>query len=218
MIYSKKVICITGIDGCGKTTQIRRLAKWLEESGFPPPPVLSVWEIAKNPRYQNHPFISDRKAVHQYLSQLHGGARALFVFHALLESLALTEGSAGNITLADGFWHKYAFTEHLHGEDIKWLSQVAGRFPRPVLSILLDIEPQAAWKRKPAVTAYECGFQKPSEEDFIVFQTKLRLLFLEISRAESWESVNGERGEEEVFRDIVQSIQNTCFTGGTKWT
>ena len=32
--FEGKLITFCGLDGCGKTTQIRRLVKWLEDNGY----------------------------------------------------------------------------------------------------------------------------------------------------------------------------------------
>ncbi|MBI3039645.1 hypothetical protein HYY75_11485, partial [bacterium] len=146
------LICLTGIDGSGKSTHLRRLSKWLEEKHNLKSSPLSVWEIAKNPTYHKHPFISDRNAVHKYLGMLHPTARALFIFHGLFESFDLTKDSIAPIVIADGYWYKYAFTENLQGQDLDWLLAICGRFPKPKLTILLDLDPVDAWQRKPNIT------------------------------------------------------------------
>lgn len=206
------MVCLTGIDGCGKSTHARLLAEHLAEKGIAVTG-LSVWDIARNPRYHHHPFISDREAIHRYLTLLHGGARALFILHALHESLALA-GEAGNaaskLILADGYWYKYVFTEHLHGQPLEWLLQVISGFPRPIVTILLDLEPAAAWARKPAVTPYECGFQPPGERAFLDFQVRLRDLFRRRAAVEGWKTVAVDRPISEVAAEIARLVLAAC--------
>ncbi len=83
---SPPLFCLTGIDGCGKSSHIRRLTEWLAETHGERAAHLHVWEIAHHPRYHHHPFITDAAAVHRYLGLLSGGPRTLFIFHGLLES------------------------------------------------------------------------------------------------------------------------------------
>lgn len=210
------MICLTGIDGCGKSTHRRLLAEALTARGFQVTG-LSVWDIAQNPRYHHHAFISDREAIHRYLTLLHGGARALFILHALHESLALAAEtvaepsvpmkSSSRIMVADGYWYKYVFTEHLHGQPLEWLLQVVAGFPRPVGTILLDLEPSEAWARKPSITPYECGFQPPSERAFLDFQVRLRDIFHRRAVVEGWKSVSVTRPISEVSAEIIRIAQ-----------
>jgi thymidylate kinase len=200
--------CLTGPDGCGKSTHVRRLSAWLQNEQHQKTGVFSVWEIAKNPRYHSHAFISDRRAVNQYLGLLHGGSRALFVFHGLYESYSLAMSEEPAALLADGHWHKYAFTEHLHGEDLEWLKNIAGGFPQPRVTIFLDISPEIAWDRKQgAVTAYECGFASPTREHFLEFQTRLRDLFLREAQEAGWIVLATDRPEDDVADDIKKIVE-----------
>ncbi len=203
------LICLTGTDGCGKSTHLKLIADWLsEEFGLPAVPV-SVWEITRNPRYHSHPFISDREAIHRYLGSLEKGPRALFVFHALMEALERADPKGG-ILLADGYWYKYAFTEALHGESLEWLQNVAERFPKPSRTILLDLPPGEAWSRKPKVTPYECGFAAPSEKTFLEFQARLRALFLDRAQKEGWDIVPADRPTVETAR-VLRELLGPLF-------
>ncbi len=201
------LIAVTGIDGCGKSTHVRRLATRAVAAGGLPLPTLSVWDIARHPRYQHHPFICDRAAVHQYLATLSGGARALFVMHGLLESWALLSPDEQGVVLADGYWYKYVLTEHLHGENLDWLLGVAGRLPTPKYTVLLDLDPAVAWRRKPRVTPYECGFKNPGEVTFIAFQTRLREQLLALAARERWRVVDVDRPEDAVAADLDRIVR-----------
>lgn len=201
---AQRIFCLTGIDGCGKSTQTRLLQEWLENEGAIEFSTFGVWDITRSPRYQGHAFISDKAAIHQYLGRLHGGARALFIFHALFEALAMNAGKP--FLGADGYWYKYAFTEHLHGENLTWLEKVAAGFPRPRLVLFLDLAPELAWKRKEAFTPYECGFKEPNEANFIEFQTKLRNLFVQKAAQEGWAVLPADQPPETVANEIRKLI------------
>ncbi|OIP26601.1 hypothetical protein AUK22_06520 [bacterium CG2_30_54_10] len=208
------ILCLTGIDGCGKSTHIRRLGKHLQDRYGILVPQLHVWEISQNPRFKTHPFISDQTAVHKYLGLLHGGPRALFMFHGLLESLELTRMANPKLILANGYWYKYAFTEALHNTGIDWLLAIASCFPPPKLTVMLDLPPESAWKRKPSVTPYECGFQTPGESTFVAFQSRLRNMFLRQAGREGWRIVSADRSENDVSNEIVQLVENEVNPDG----
>jgi hypothetical protein len=210
------IFCVTGIDGCGKSTHLQLLADRLAATGGGRTAPLSVWEIAHSPRYQVHPFIADRAAVHRYLGTLHRGPRLLFVLHGLLESLELAGEVAPppnpaapsliatppSLILANGYWHKYVFTEHLHGEDLDWLRLLCRRFPVPRRTVLLDLSPEAAFERKPGITPYECGFQPPGRDTFVAFQARLRTLFLAEAARAGWPVIDADRPQEQVAADL----------------
>ncbi|RCK79087.1 MAG: Thymidylate kinase [Candidatus Ozemobacter sibiricus] len=209
------LVCLTGIDGCGKSTHIRGLSEWLANTHGRRAAHLHVWEIAHNPRYHHHPFIADPAAVHRYLALLSGGPRALFIFHGLLESLHLVRQARPDLILANGYWYKYAFTEALTGTDPQWLRTFAAVFPRPVVTVLLDLDPALAWSRKSTVTPYECGFQPPSEATFVAFQSRLRASLRDEAAREGWPVVAVDRPPAAVGADLIRILETEVLP---RWT
>ncbi|MBF0502014.1 MAG: hypothetical protein HQM09_17880 [Candidatus Riflebacteria bacterium] len=247
------IICLTGIDGCGKSTHVRRVENWLagdslinidvspvnqdnerpadnkknadvfdEHTGGLSPrriATLSVWDITRLSKYHSHPFISDKRAIHEYLGKLSGPARALFILHALHESLEAARQTGATMIIADGYWYKYVFTEYLHGCDLEWLLAAVGAFPKPSITIMLDLPPEASWARKPMVTPYECGFAPPCEDAFLSFQRRLRATLLDRASRDSWSIVPCNRPEAETaeaIHDIIIQKQREITTSLNK--
>lgn len=201
------LICLTGIDGCGKSTHLKKLSDRLFEQLGKRPPILSVWDISRLTRYHTHPFITDREALYQYLGSLHGGARALFILHALRESLDSILDTNPRLVLVDGYWYKYLLTEILHDDDLEWLLQTTAGFPRPVGTVLLDLSGDTSLKRKPSLTPYECGFAKPGPATFVPFQNRLRSSLLDMARQEHWPVVDVDRPEFAVAEQIWNHVE-----------
>ena len=202
------ILCLTGIDGCGKSTHLSRLARRLERHKKLRADVLTVWSITRNAHYQNHPFISDRTAIHRYLATLHGGARMLFIAHALMESLDLLTDERVQVVLADGYWYKYLCSERLHGLSLDWLLRTVACLPAPRRTILLDLPPEKAWERKSDVTPYECGMARPCEAAFVTFQSRLRRELRELADAQGWPVIDVDRPEEEVADELWNLIKH----------
>jgi thymidylate kinase len=218
-------ICLTGIDGCGKSRHIQHLKEKLFQDKQLSAEILSVWDITNLDRYHSHPFISDRMAIHRYLATISPPARALFILHALMESLVHLRQGKPRVILAEGYWYKYLFSELLHtrdrtasgklepgivSDDAFFFRSVSG-FPVPDTIILLDVSPEAVWERKPSVTPYECGFKPPSRETFIGFQTRLRTEILAHAAGQGWSRVNADRPWEEVAQDIWKLLHQSVF-------
>lgn len=202
------ILCLTGIDGCGKSTQLRRLAGRLASERQLKAVILSVWDISRNSRYQSHPFISDKAAIYTYLASLHGGARMTFIVHALLESMELLLEEKPDVILADGYWYKYLFSEHLHGLPIEWLMKTVTGFPPPKRVILLDLPPEKSWERKPLLTPYECGMKKPGKQTFLSFQTKLRDVLIAYFEQNKLPVIEAHHQEDEVTAGVWKIMKD----------
>ncbi|MFZ2960653.1 MAG: hypothetical protein WA705_27550 [Candidatus Ozemobacteraceae bacterium] len=202
------IICLTGIDGCGKSTHLKTISRRLAEEKKVTAAFLTVWDISRNKRYQSHSFISDKEAIYRYLATLHGGARMLFIAHALMESLELLLEEKPDVILADGYWYKYLFSESLHGLGVDWLLKAVTGFPEPHKCVLLDIPAERSWARKPGITPYECGMAEPGEKTFLSFQTRLRQEMLRYARGKNWSVISVDRPVNDVADELWKLLKD----------
>ncbi|MEM6348514.1 MAG: hypothetical protein AAF927_31820 [Bacteroidota bacterium] len=162
----KKLICITGGDGVGKSTLVDALLQQI-----PDVYEADIWDLLKSPT-ESLPFQSKRQ-IDDFLCALTPDSRLLFLGHALIWSIDTAMASDKSIILLNSYYYKYFATELALGADLALVHALGERFPRPDLVIHLDLALREAVKRKKVLSRYECGLSdKPSPESFLTFQAK----------------------------------------------
>lgn len=177
------IVVITGPDGSGKSTACRETALLLEKKlGAGSVSIASIWDAAEHSQ-----LFSSKRDVQNYLIDLDGYTRTLFIFHAIHRSLDLAIRKNSKIILIDGYWYKYAVSEITLGVSSEWVISAGRKLPHPDLSFYLDLHPRDALSRKERFSPYERGasldrFQPLSpvsfeieREQFLQFQSQLIL-------------------------------------------
>jgi dTMP kinase len=85
------------------------------------------------------------------------------------------------------------------GLDPEWLTDAQKFLPQPALTILLDINPERAARRKAA------GRDR-FERDLALLQ-RVRESYLRQAREPSWQRVDGDRSKEEVAADVAVAVR-----------
>jgi dTMP kinase len=164
-----QLIACEGLDGSGKSTQLRLLAEWLRRSDVPcrvlrlyDNPLLAAQFHALNARR----LIGAREASLMYAAEIAG--RVAYVSNPLV--------AEGNVVL----WDKYAMGGRVRdacrdlSDDL--LDAVYSQFPAPDLLLYFDVTPDLALQRKQAhdgLTMWECGLDMFT--DLSVAQIQRRL-------------------------------------------
>jgi len=160
---SKKLICITGADGTGKSTVVESLSKL-----YPHAAISEIWDAMKQKEVQ---LFSSKNAVDEYLCSLTPNSRLLFLAHALRYSIDKCFESNAEIILINSYYYKYFASELALGADPELVKQLIGQFPKPDYVFHLALSPQECVKRKTKLSRYECGAKNVvSPADFINFQ------------------------------------------------
>jgi FMN phosphatase YigB (HAD superfamily)/thymidylate kinase len=187
-----KLICVTGPDGSGKTTQITKLAEHLEKSGQHKVAAVTIWDLLLDPSCKGKIVFDDPGQVDKYLSILHPTSRALFLYHCFHEALELARKRGADVILLNAYWYKYYATEVAHGGDRALLRQLAGLFPEPSLTFYLDVDPGEAFARKAMLSGYETGFASPrSREAFVAFQDTAHGVLDGLAKELGWVRLDG---------------------------
>lgn len=195
-------IVVTGPDGSGKTTVCKKLqfflAKKLNERSIT---ISSVWD-----QYEDL-FISQNHA-QEYLKNLKGFSRSIFIFHAVQRALEIANEKKNRIIIMDSYWYKYVVSEIGLGSKKESLYHLAKLFPVPDLTIYLDISPDIAMKRKKEISNYEKGrsIGNNSEEQFLTFQKKLQPIWKEVAvKFGPWSSIQANQ-DSDLIIDHMFSI------------
>lgn len=201
-----KLVCLAGIDGCGKSTQARHLVAALRSRGQRARAV-GVWDLLADPELDTGSFMGTPEQFRGYLSRLGSTARCLFVFHALHESLRRAQSEGGDWLVAVGYWPKYAVVEELLGTPRALVEELARLFPAPERTLWLDLDPSLAAARREAFSRYECGGEEPSPAAFVAFQERCRARLGQLAEAHGWVRVDAAGDEATV---AARLLEETC--------
>lgn len=207
-------VCLTGIDGCGKTTQARLLTEWLcrergiAASGF------EVWDILKDPQLNKTGFMGKPEDLRAYLDALTPVSRSLFLFHALFEVLYRNLSREDQVLVASGYWPKYAISEVLQGTDAVLLDSLEPFFLEPDLTLVIDVDPRTAAERRTRFSRYECGGEEPGRESFEGFQARCQELYLGTAGERGWVVIDGTGSPEAVHAQVKKAVETALESEG----
>lgn len=181
-------ICLEGIDGSGKSTQLERLGQWLEDCGF------TVTRIREPTDSEVGQLI--RKMLQDPKAQDEGFQRTLALLFAadrtLLMDTILEEEEMNRIVISDRSF--YSSLAYQNGGE--WIVQINQHAMEPDLVILLDLEVETAISRCDGTDSFE-------EADFL---GSVRQRYLKLAQQHSFMVVNANNGVNKVHDDIKRLV------------
>jgi len=147
-----KTICITGLDGSGKSTQVKLLADKLPKSR-----IVSVWDFIVRPEFQEWSIYKMPPDVEKYVVNLSPTARSLFIFHAFHESYVRAMNSDVEYLIFDSYWYKYLAIEEAMGCPKSFSNFLKSQYKEPDFIFYLDLPNKSLPTRKPKISYYESG-------------------------------------------------------------
>ncbi|MBP1449675.1 MAG: dTMP kinase [Thermoproteus sp.] len=189
-------IAIEGIDGSGKSTVISILAKKLprvyvtrEPSERPIGRLIKEWALrggSSSPYVDALLFAADR--LDHYLAEVKPALErgVVVVTERYVESSFAYQGAAG--------------------VDMEFLELINSRVPRPDLTVILDISPEAALARIKARGVLE----KYERLDLL---TRVRDIYLDRARRFGYLVVDAERPPEAVAEEIYEAVERRLASG-----
>ncbi|MBC7545706.1 MAG: dTMP kinase [Candidatus Sericytochromatia bacterium] len=200
-------ITFEGVEGAGKTTQIARLADWLERQGRkvvvsrdPGGTAIGtkIRGILLDPENAN---LCDRSEL-----MLYAADRAQHVVEKIQPALA-----EGAVVLCDRYVHStlayQGYGRGLPQADIRWLNDYATRGLMPDLVLLLDLDPVIGLFRATA-----SGEPDRLEREALSFHARVRAGFLVLAAAEPerFVIVPGDEPADRVTAIIQEQVAKRC--------
>ena len=184
-------ICIEGLDGCGKTTQAKLLAKKLGKS--------------HNALYTAEP---SHGKIGTYIrkSYLYGEKRLSIILEALLfaadriehiENEVIPALKEGHLVISDRYVYSSLAYQGAAGLNLDWIEKVNEHALKPDLAVFIDVNPEAVMNRlKP----------KKSVMENLETQKKVREIYLKFVEDGSLTRINGDKSKNEVAKEVYAVV------------
>lgn len=181
-------ICLEGIDGSGKSTQVAMLEEWLKQIGQKVERVREPTEsdVGKLLRKMLRNSRATEDNFQRTLALLFAADRMI-----LMENIKEAE-SAGKVVISD----RCFYSSIAYQNDEKWIAQINKHAKRPDVTILLDLDTETALKRCEGKDHFE-------NKDFL---EKIRKKYLELAEKEEFYVINANNGINKVNHDIKRII------------
>lgn len=198
-----KFITFEGIEGCGKTTQIKLLDKFLQQKGFKTVLTREPGGTAIGDKIRNILLDPDNKEMFPKTEWLlYAAGRSQHVEELIKPSLA-----KGMIVLSDRYTDStiayQGAARKLDIDTLKKINDIATGGLKPNLTIVLDIEAEEGLKR-----AHGRGSLDRFEQEAIDFHKRVREGYRGIVKAEPErvKIVDGSKSVGEIHKEIVKII------------
>ncbi|HTL83286.1 MAG TPA: hypothetical protein VL651_16340 [Bacteroidia bacterium] len=197
MSSNKKLICITGADGTGKSTLIKNLVGHYHHAQQ-----ATIWDGLNAEQKQ----FGSKKEVDEYLCSLSPAERTLFLAHALHYSTDKAMASSASVIFLNAYWYKYFASELALGADEQLIFSEVKKFPEPDLVIELQLPVEKCAERKEKYSRYECGLAElPGKETFLAFQEQTKAQWNKFRKTE-WKTIDASHSIEEIKNKAIQLI------------
>lgn len=182
-------ICIEGLDGCGKTTQAKLLARKLRKR--------------HNAVYTAEP---SRGKIGTLIRRnyLYGEKRLSIVLEALLfaadriehlENVILPALEAGQLVISDRYVYSSLAYQGAAGLSLDWIEKINENALQPDVAFFIDVNPETVMSRlKP----------KKSVMENLSNQKKVREIYLKFVENGRLTRINGNKSENEVAKEVYE--------------
>ena len=193
MVDHGTFICLEGLDGCGKTTQAKLLARRLKTK-------YEAIYTAEPSRGQIGKFIKKR--------YLHASTRGSTVVEALLFAADRVEHlknevapalERGKIVVSDRYVFSSLAYQGAAGIDLEWIESVNKHAFRPDLALFIDVDPKTVVGRLQ---------QKKSVMENLETQLKVQQIYSKYVETGALVRIDGNKSKREVAKAIWQAVSD----------
>ncbi|MCE5213106.1 MAG: dTMP kinase [Methanobacterium sp.] len=181
-------ICLEGIDGSGKSTQIGMLEKWLKDIG-------QTVKIVREPTESDVGILIRKMLKSSQATEENFQNTLALLFAAdrtiLMEEVGEAE-SSGEIIISD----RCFYSSMVYQNNTDWIAQINKHVKKPDITILLDLETETALKR--------CDGQDHFENK--IFLEKIRKRYLDLAEKEEFYVINANNGLNKIHHDIKRVL------------
>ncbi|WP_050591833.1 dTMP kinase [Salinispora fenicalii] len=193
-----QLIVIVGIDGAGKTTQVKELTSWLNSLDVPACQLLNQTLL---PVRQSLDAIAREDGFEDHLEMLGPDVIRLISACSKLATLATLRESAADpesVTLIDRYTYcQYAAARLQQANNEDFIRRLNRVLPTPDLTVFLDVDPAGAQRRIEG---------RGIDRESIDFLARYRGAYLSLPEFDSFVVVDGNGGREAVqgaLREVV---------------
>ncbi|AHF79688.1 dTMP kinase [Thermococcus paralvinellae] len=202
-------IVLEGIDGAGKSTQAKLLAKWFEKRGYEVVLTKEPTDTAFGKLIRRLVLTGGREGIIDGAKISHEAEALLFAADRAEHVKKLIEPSlkAGKVVISDRYFYSSLAYQWARGLDLEWLINLNKFAIRPELVILLDLPVKESMKRIN-------GRKLKSEFDKIAeLQKKVRENYLKlVEMFPEMKIVNALASIEDVHNDIVALVEHEILS------
>lgn len=186
------LIAFEGLDQSGKQTQAEALRDALVEAG-------RLCELVSFPDYGTAIGSEIHRALHGKRGYAPDVMQLLYVANRYERKARITGRlDEGVVVLCDRYLASSIAYGEAQGLDPSWLADIQRFLPQPDLTILLDIPPGTAARRKAA--------GRDLYERDLALLARVRQSYLAQAENGHWDLVDGDRPREEVSRDVRAAV------------
>ncbi len=196
-----RTICITGLDGSGKSTQAELLATKLPNSR-----IVSVWDIITREEFKAWTIYKKDLNVEKYVVNLHSTSRSLFIFHAFNEAYQRAINTEADFLIFDSHWYKYWAIEQAMGAPASLAEFFKNQYQPSDLIFYLQLSLQSQIDRKTKISVYESGQNGSKKIDnFVKIQSKAKSI-LEVLLPRDTIYLQAENTVEKLSDEILKTV------------
>lgn len=206
--YEGKLIVIEGTDGSGKSTQIEKLKRWIEDQSYGA--MVSEWKTSK--------FIADAINDAKDRNLLNATTFSLLYaadFADRLEQVIIPALKAGFVVILDRYVYTAYARDVVRGHDIEWVKNLYSYAPEPDMVFYLDVPVEILLKRIIGTTGLDywesgrdIGLSTDFYKSFHIYQGNCLDEYHKMIDEYGFISIDGTLSVKDIHKKIISEVKN----------